>query len=146
MYADSHCYVIVLSYSIRSYKAGNYYTFTFTHLHLHTLIRSLERTKATQISEKKTHLGYIFHKTPWIYFLNLLILFAVEKSLEVLKFVQEKVSVIARESFDSGHFELFNFRRAMTTKTSIPRGHEALNTAVNEHSSEFSDFSAANKK
>ena len=34
----------------------------------------------------------------------------------------------------------------MTTKTSIPRGHEALNTAVNEHSSEFSDFSAANKK
>ena len=34
----------------------------------------------------------------------------------------------------------------MTTKTSIPRGHEALNTAVNELSSEFSDFSAANKK
>jgi hypothetical protein len=107
MYADSHCYVIVLSYSIRSYKAGNYYTFTFTftHLHLHIyiytftfthlhLIRSLERTKATQISEKKTHLGYIFHKTPWIYFLNLLILFTVEKRLEVLKFVQEKVSFI----------------------------------------------------
>jgi hypothetical protein len=34
--------------------------------------------------------------------------------------------VIARENFDSGHFELLNFPRAMTTKTSIPRGHEAL--------------------
>jgi hypothetical protein len=34
--------------------------------------------------------------------------------------------VIARENFDSGHFELFKFPGAMTTKTSIPRGHHAL--------------------
>jgi hypothetical protein len=29
--------------------------------------------------------------------------------------------VVARENFDNGHFELFNFSRAMTTQTSIPR-------------------------
>jgi hypothetical protein len=34
--------------------------------------------------------------------------------------------VIAQENFHSGHFEFFNFSRAMTTKTSIPRGHQAL--------------------
>jgi hypothetical protein len=34
--------------------------------------------------------------------------------------------VITRENFDSGHFELFNFPAGDTTKTSIPRGHQAL--------------------
>jgi hypothetical protein len=38
--------------------------------------------------------------------------------------------VIARENFDSSHFELFNSfpgdAMEMTIKTSIPRGHQAL--------------------
>ena len=63
-------YVIVLSYSVIS---GN----SFTQYNLHTLIRSLETTKATQISEEKLR-----YKTAWIYFLNLLIFFRVEKRLD----------------------------------------------------------------
>ena len=61
---------IVLSYSVIS---GN----SFTQYNLHTLIRSLETTKATQISEEKLR-----YKTAWIYFLNLLIFFRVEKRLD----------------------------------------------------------------
>jgi hypothetical protein len=74
-------YVIVLSYSVIS---GN----SFTQYNLHTLIRSLETTKATQISEEKLR-----YKTAWIYFLNLLIFFRVEKRLDwVFKFLHQKVS------------------------------------------------------